>query len=140
MRRLMFSILLLPVLALAADSPFDGTWKIDLNTTQFADKSSANAPTFTFKSTPNGLMYSDPSSGESFDVKFDGKDYPVQGPRGGTVSVNKLNERSIVQTVKREGKVVRVYYMTVSADGKTASLKTENTERGFTTTATAIKQ
>jgi hypothetical protein len=51
-----------------------------------------------------------------------------------------LNERSIVQTVKRDGKVVRVYHMTVSADGKTASLKTENTERGFTTTATAIKQ
>src|SRR5512134_1493227 len=97
-RRLIWGILLLPVLAFAADSPFDGTWKIDINTTQSPDKPSANAPTFTFKSTPDGLMYSDSSSGESFDVKFDGKEYPVKGPRGGTVSVVKLNERSIVQT------------------------------------------
>jgi hypothetical protein len=87
MRRLMFSIQLLPVLVFAADNPFEGTWKIDLNTAQFPDRPSANAPTFTFKSTPNGLMYSDSSSGESYDVRFDGKEYPIKGPRGGTVSV-----------------------------------------------------
>jgi hypothetical protein len=143
MRRLIFAILLLPILAFAADSPFDGTWKIDLSTTKSPDKSieaSANAHTFTFKSTPDGLIYSDSSSGESFDAKFDGKDYPVKGPRGGTTSVIKLNERSIVETVKRNGKVVRVHYMIVSADGKTASLKTENKEQGYTYTATATKQ
>jgi pimeloyl-ACP methyl ester carboxylesterase len=126
--------------AFAADSPFDGTWKIDLATAQFPAKPSANAPTFTFKSTPDGLVYSDSSSGESFDVRFDGKEYPVKGGRGGVISVIKLNDRSIVQTVRRDGKVVRVYHMTVSADGKTASLKTENKEQGTTTTVTAIKQ
>ena len=32
----------------------------------------------TYKSTPNGLVMSNPSGG-SFDAKFDGKDYPIKG-------------------------------------------------------------
>jgi hypothetical protein len=142
-RRLIFAILLLPILAFTADSPFEGTWRIDLSTTQspnMSSRASANLQTFTFKSTPGGLMYSDSSSGESFDAKFDGKDYPVKGPRGGTISIAKLNERRIVQTVKRNGKVARVHCMTVSEDGKTASLKTENKEQGQTYAVTATKQ
>ena len=138
MRRLILAILILPILTFAADSPLDGTWEFDLSSIQSPNKP-ATAPYFTIKSTPDGLIYTD-SSGESFEVKFDGKYYPVKGPRGGLISVTKLNDHSIVQTVKRDGKVVRVYYMTVSADGKTAFLKTENKEQGSTTTSTVIKQ
>lgn len=110
-----------------------GSWRIK------KWEASKNALTFTYKSTPDGLIYSD-SIGSSFDVKFDGKEYPIKGSRPGFISVTKLNDRSIVETIKRDGKVVRVFHMTVSADGKTASLKTEDEEQGTTTTVTLIKQ
>jgi hypothetical protein len=110
-----------------------GSWRIK------KWEASQNAVTFTYKSTPNGLMYSD-SIGSSFDVKFDGKEYPIKGSRPGFISVIKLSDRSMVQTIRRDGKVVRVYSMTVSADGKTASFKTENKEQDTTTTSTLIKQ
>ena len=83
-------------------------------------------------------MYS--AIGVSYDARFDGKDYPVKGPRGRTISLTKLNERTVVQTVKRNGKVVRVQYMTVSVDREKASVKTENKEQGQTCTVTATKQ
>jgi len=94
----------------------------------------------TYKSTPNGLMMSNPN-GESVDAKFDGKDYPVKGAApGNTVSLTKVNKRSIDQTRKRDGKITSVDHMTVSADGKTMTTKSENKETGTTSTLIAIKQ
>ena len=110
-----------------------GSWRIQ------EWEASENALTFTYKSTPNGLMYSD-SIGSSFDAKFDGKEYPIKGSRPGFISVTKLSDRSIVQTVKRNGKVVSVFQMTVSDDGKTASFKIEDKEQDTTTMNTLIKQ
>jgi len=53
-----------------------GTWQIQMQNVNF------NLPEsmllFTYKSTPNGLVMSNPSGG-SFDAKFDGKDYPIKG-------------------------------------------------------------
>ena len=85
-------------------------------------------------------MYSDASSGVSYDAKFDSKEYPFKGVSGGVISLTKLSDRSFVETFRRDGKVVEVNHMTVSADGKTMSIKIENKEQGFTTKYTAIKQ
>jgi hypothetical protein len=258
MKKSLFAILLLPILAWAAQSPFDGTWKVDLNTAQFPEKpqvivlqngtfqcstcdpkinvkadgtdqpiqgsteidrlavkvvdnktvettskkgarvvesskttasadgktvtaeftfypeaskqpvtgketlirvaagpsgshaisgswriqkvsESESALTFTYKSSPDGLMMSDPI-GESYDAKFDGKDYPIKGATGYTVSLTKMNDRSIDETDKRDGKAVTVNHMTVSADGKTLTIKSENKVQGTTATYTATKQ
>jgi hypothetical protein len=92
------------------------------------------------KSTPDGLMSSGPTA-QSFDAKFDGKDYPVKGAAPGTtVSLSKVNERAIDQTNKQNGKIVAVTHMTVSADGKTMTISLENKEQATTTTLTATKQ
>jgi hypothetical protein len=98
-----------------------------------------NALTVTYKSSPDGLMMTD-AIGESFDAKFDGKDYPIKGATGYTVSLTKVNDRAIIETDKRDGKVVAVTHMTVSADGKTLTIKSENKVRGTTTTFAAAKQ
>jgi hypothetical protein len=112
-----------------------GSWR-----TQKADAISDNALTFTYKNTPDGMMMSSPT-GQSYDAKFDGKDYPVKGDVGGTmVSLTKVNDRSFSETYKRDGKIVEVDQITVSADGKTLSGKSESKERGTTTTFTATKQ
>jgi len=111
-----------------------GSWRIQ------KVEASENALTFTYKSTGDGLMYSD-STGELFDGKFDGKDYPIKGvPPGITVSMTKADDRSIVSTIKQDGKIVSVIHDTVSANGKTMSIRRENKVQGTTTTYTAVKQ
>jgi hypothetical protein len=99
-----------------------------------------NAFTLTIKSTSNGRIYSN-SAGRSYDARFDGRDYPMKGAQAGTtVSLTKVNERTITSTLKQDGKVVEVSTMTVSADGKTASVKEEYQEQGTTGTYILIKQ
>jgi hypothetical protein len=111
-----------------------GSWRIQ------KVNQSENALILTLKSSADGLMMSRPI-GESVDAKFDGKDYPVKGaPAGYTVSLSKQNDRSIVTTTKRDGKVVQVEYITVSADGKSLSINSENKAQDTTTQYTAIKQ
>jgi len=110
-----------------------GSWRIQ------SVAPSDNALLFTYKSAPNGMMMTDPL-GESYDAKFDGKDCPIKGASGYSVSLTKVNDRSIDETVKRDGKVVTVNHITVSADGKTMSTKSENKVQGTTTSYTAIKQ
>jgi len=94
----------------------------------------------TLKSSPDGLMSSS-LAGESFEAKFDGKDYPVKGATPSTtVSLTKVNERTIDQTTKQDGKIMSVAHMTVSDDGKTMTIKSELKEAGTTSTVIAIKQ
>jgi hypothetical protein len=104
------------------------------------DALSDNALIVTYVDTADGLAMTAPT-GESFDAKFDGRDYPVKGGRvTSTVSLRKVNDRTIEQTTKRDGKVVMVDYMAVSADGKTLTVKSEDREHGTTTTFVAVKQ
>ena len=135
-------LLLLPILAWAAESPFDGHWKID--------RPNGTSVAFTLKSFSNGMMYSSGTNG-SWQAKFDGKDYPinpgVRGIAGMTVSLKKLDDRSYSETIKgAQGDVRAVLLRTVSADGKTLTLKTTiswmrgNLKDSRTITQVAIKQ
>jgi len=111
-----------------------GSWQVQKMLSE-----SANALTITYKGTTNGLMMSRPT-GESFETKFDGKDYPIKGNPGvTTVSLIKMSDRSFDQTDKRDGKIVEVVHWTVSADGKTMTEKEENKVTGRTTTYIRIK-
>lgn len=92
----------------------------------------------TFKGTPAGLSMNAPT-GESYDAKFDGKDYPVNGDRAkGTVSLKKVNENTVEETYKQDGKPVRVTEMTVQ--GNTVKFVSKDVQRGTTDTFTADKQ
>jgi hypothetical protein len=95
--------------------------------------------TVTYKSSPDGLMMTT-ISGQSFDAKFDGKDYPIKGTTGRTVSLTKVNDIWIDETDKLDGKIVGVNHMTVSADGKTLTIKLENEAQGTTITLIGTKQ
>jgi hypothetical protein len=119
----------------AGSHAFSGSWR-----TQKADAVSDNGLTLTFKSTADGLTTSSPT-GEGYDAKFDGKEYPIKGDvAGSTVTLTKVNDHSIDETIKRDGKIVAVNHMTVSADGKMITTKSEDKEHGTTTTWTATKQ
>jgi hypothetical protein len=84
----------------------------------------------TYKSSGNKLSMSAPT-GESFTLKPDGKDYPISGSYySNSISLKRIDERTIEQTYKRDGKVVGASTTTVSLDGqKLTSVWTESGTR-----------
>jgi len=112
-----------------------GSWRL-----QKVTSVSNNGLTATYQGTADGLKWSDPN-GASYDAKFDGKDYPMQGDPGHTlVSLKRIGDDTIVETDKRDGKVVSVSRMTVSKDGKSMKVEFSDKERGTTTTFMMEKQ
>ncbi len=117
----------------AGSHPISGSWQLQplpVTPTQY---------TVTYKSSPDGLMMTT-ISGQSFDAKFDGKDYPIKGTTGRTVSLTKVNDIWIDETDKLDGKIVGVNHMTVSADGKTLTIKLETETQGTMITLIGTKQ
>jgi hypothetical protein len=59
-------------------------------------------------------------NGQSYDAKFDGKEYPIAGDPGNTVvSLKRIGEDTIEETDKRGDKITDIVRSTVSGDGKT---------------------
>lgn len=112
-----------------------GSWRPEK-----ANSISSNGLTVTYQGTENGLKMSDPN-GNSYDAKFDGKDYPIQGDPGHTlVSLKRIGDDTVEETDKRDGKIVGVYRMTVSKDGKSIHAQYDDKQHGTTVTFTMLKQ
>jgi hypothetical protein len=115
MKKLFFplalAVLSMPMLA-AAQSQFDGTWKVNMSTAGFPKK-----PTVLLLQ--NG-MYECKSCVPPIDVKADGADQPVTGyPYFDSEAVKVVNDHEIDVTSKKDGKVVTTSTSIVSPDGKT---------------------
>ncbi len=119
----------------AGSHALSGSWR-----TSKVNTVSNNGLTVTYQGTADGLKMSDPN-GNSYDAKFDGKDYPIQGDPGKTmVSLKRIGDDTIEETDKRDGKVVGIYRMTVSKDGKSIQAVYDDKQRGTKTTFTMEKQ
>ncbi len=116
-------------------SPISGSWQAEkLRVT------SRSGLAVTYRSIPNGLRASTPR-GEGYEAKFDGKEYPIQGaPAHGTVSLRRINGRTITESDKEEGVVHYWLRMAVSPDGKTMQVTELDRERGTRTTYTMEKK
>jgi hypothetical protein len=80
-------------------------------------------------------------SGQSYTAKLDGSEAPMQGDPGvSSVSVKMPGKHTIIETDKRNGKVISVWTMTVAADGKTAKVVAEDKLAVKTTTFDVTKQ
>jgi hypothetical protein len=91
---------------------------------------SENGAMVTYHSTEKGLRASNPG-GEGYDAKFDGKEYLVQGdPVRSTVSLRKINDHTIVETDRQDGRVHYILRMSVSPDGKTMKVTEIDQKRG----------
>lgn len=106
---------LMPALAIA-QSAFDGTWKIDLKQMQMPKKPDVLL-------LQNG-MYRCKTCVPPVSVKADGTDQPVTGhPYYDTVAVKVIDDHTVQETEKKDGKVVAQSTTTVAADGKTAAFE-----------------
>lgn len=110
-----FAVLSFPTIA-AAQSVFEGTWKVDLSNIDFSKK----PDTYVLL---NGA-YECKTCVPAYSVKADGMDQPVTGhPYFNTIAITVVNDKQVTEIDKKDGKVVSTSTTTVSADGKTVKFE-----------------
>jgi hypothetical protein len=105
-------ISLLTTTASMAQEGFNGTWKVDYQ--------SAMPTKVNIWHLKDG-MYRCTSCTPPIAVKADGKDQRVTGQPYDTISVEVLDQRTVVEIEKKNGEVVSSEKLTVSEDGKTVT-------------------
>lgn len=112
---LVFLTVLAPILALA-QSPIDGTWKADLSKAQMPKKPDV----FLLE---NG-RYQCKTCVPPIDIKADGQDQKVSGsPYIDTASITVVDDHTIEETDKKDGKVVGTSKTVIAPDGKTGTVE-----------------
>jgi hypothetical protein len=80
-------------------------------------------------------------NGESYNAKFDGKEYPVHGDPGKTmVSVKRVDDHTVDETDHRQDKVTDEIRLAASDDGKTIEVTDKDPIHQQVTTYTLDKQ
>jgi hypothetical protein len=109
----------------AGSSLISGLWQVVK-----IEGASENGMSVTYRSTGDGLEASNPS-GEGYSAKFDGKEYPIHGePAHNTVSLQRIDANTIVETDKQDGVIHYQVRMTLSPDGKSMQVTEVDNERG----------
>jgi hypothetical protein len=107
-----------------------GTWTLNLEKSKFAPGPAPKSQTRTYADTADGTaltftgVAADGSaiSGQST-FKYDGKDYPITGsPDYDSLSLRRVNGRTIKSLQKKDGKVVGSTIRTISGHGKVLTL------------------
>ena len=120
--------------AAAGAQPISGSWQQD-------KASEANDALSTVSYEMAGDHFSMHWNGQSYDAKFDGKEYPVTGDPGHTVvTLKRIDANTVVETDRRKGKVTDEIRIAASKDGKTVDVTDKDLVRGQTTTYTLEKQ
>lgn len=119
--------------ALAADSPFAGTWKLNVG------KSKLTGETLTYTATATGFQYSNGST-LKFDFALDGKDYPAMPGR--TVSWTKTGDNTWDSVYKdSHGTILTKVHRVLSADGNTMTVSsTDYRADGTTSQETTVRE
>jgi hypothetical protein len=99
-----------------AQSPFDGTWRLDLSQAKFSPK-----PLVSYLSEG---WYHCVSCTPAFDVQADGQDHPVAGQSYDSLSITVVDDHTLTFAAHKAGKADYEQTRTVSADGKTLNVKT----------------
>jgi len=119
----------------AGSHAISGSWQFSK-----VDSVSDNGLMFTNKVEGDTLSMSN-QTGQGYTAKLDGTEAPYKGDPGTTsVSVKKVDENTIEETDKRDGKVISVTRMTVASDGKSMTLVVDDKLRKATSKMVAVKQ
>jgi hypothetical protein len=101
--------------ALRAASPFDGTWKQDDASASFSKKP--------MKIVVNNAIFECSTCTPAIRVKADGTDQPVTGhPAFDAVAIKIVDDKTLTETNKHKGKIVQNETITVSKDGRAATV------------------
>ena len=120
---------------LAADAA-SGTWKLNPAKSKYSPGPAPASATVTYEEKNNGIKRTGQTveadgrkTAFEYTAKYDGKDYPVTGSDlFDTISLKKINDRTVTATLKKSGNVVRSARRVVSADGKTLTITITGTD------------
>jgi hypothetical protein len=116
----------------AGSHALSGQWRMD------TVRNGTRAGTLTiYHGIPGGMKISDGS--ETFEAKVDGQDHPRNGDIHSTVSLKRVDEFTMEETDKQDGKIVIIMRSTVSEDGKSMRVEVSDKLRGGAMTFTAEK-
>ena len=122
-------------LAVAAENPNMGTWKLNEAKSTFSPGMTKNhtvvyaAAGDMVKVTVDGKDKDGKAAHNEWTGKFDGKDYPVTGdPTSDMRSYTRIDARTLAFTAKQEGKVTATGRVVVAADGKSRTVSATMTD------------
>src|SRR5713226_5681651 len=119
----------------AGSHAISGSWRMSK-----MESMSDNGLAFTYKVAGDSLTMTNPT-GQSYTAKLDGTEAPYKGDTGTTsVSVKKVDMNTMEETDKRDGKVITVSRITVSADGKSMTITWDDKLHGTNGKVVAQKQ
>jgi hypothetical protein len=119
----------------AGSHAYSGSWRLTK-----IENMSDNATVWSYKVTGDHITMT-ARTGQTYTAKLDGSDAPMQGDPGVTsVQVKMMGKNTLVETDKRGDKVVSVFTMTVSPDGKTAKAVSEDKLEMRSTSFDVVKQ
>lgn len=121
------------VAAAPADShPLSGSW-------QEEQHSRGDQRPVQYRMTAEGFQMR--WNGQSYDARFDGKEYPVAGDPGNTsVSLKRIDDSTVEETDHRQGKIVDEIRLTLAKDGNTIAVIDKDIALGQTVTYTLERQ
>lgn len=118
----------------AGSHAVSGSWQLD-----HAGNGNEALRTYTYEMTSD--HFSMHWNGQSYDAKFDGKEYPVAGDPGRThVTLKRIDDNTVEEIDHREGKVTDEIHLATAKDGKTLNVTDKDVENGQTVTYTLEKQ
>lgn len=125
--RLVAALVSLSVCMFAAESPFSGTWKFNpskghnIPPIPKSDVAKIQADAETFKFNDDTVDADGKETTVSYEAKYDGRDYPIVGNPGATVSLQRISDHELKVTLKRNNKLDSELDVVISQDGKTAT-------------------
>jgi len=123
-----------------------GTWKLNEAKSKISPGTAKNVTVVyapagdAVKVTVDGVDADGKPAHNEWTGKFDGKDYPVTGdPAADTRAYRRVDDRTLVLTNKKGGKVALTGRVVVSADGKSRTVTTNGTDaQGNKISSTAV--
>ena len=116
--------------------PFVGTWKLNVAKSKYTPGPAPKSITSVYEVAGKGYSVSVTTEGAAGTTKYayttnlDGKDSPVTGnnPNADTVTVRRIDARTLEVVSKRGGKVTTTQRNMLSAEGKTRTVTTTGTD------------
>lgn len=143
--RVVLAVVLLCTAAFAAESPFSGTWKLNVAKSKLPPPAPKSEIYHVVADNDNFHVKGDiiDDKGQSmtitYDAKFDGKDYLVTGdPTSDSISFKRVDANTIKGTGKKAAKVVATSTIVVSSDGKTTTVDFVDSSQGTPQSGTAV--
>jgi hypothetical protein len=114
--------------------PISGSWQPEA-----VSNANAVATTITYQMTND--QFSMHWNGQSYNARFDGQQYPIQGDPGKTtVKVKRIDNHNVVETDSRDGKVTDEVHLAAAKDGKTIEVTDHDLLHHQITTFTLDRQ